>query len=89
MKIDPDFALGMESMDFVHGLSQEPIKNPYIWSSSSWMLFEAGRVWNRCGRSTPVMARKSRGYSVRIDTADNRFVVNFVGDDLDSELRRL
>jgi hypothetical protein len=35
------------------------------------------------------MARKSRGYSVRIDTADNSFVVDFVGDDLDPELRRL
>jgi hypothetical protein len=82
MKIDPDFTLGMES-------SGAPISNPYIWSSTHWMLFEAGRVWNRCGRSTPVMARKSRGYSVRIDTADNSFVVNFVGDDLDCELRRL
>ena len=81
-KVDPIFALGMES-------AVTPISNQHIWSSTHWMLFEAGRVWNRCGRSAPVMARKSRGYSVRIDTADNSFVVDFVGDDLDPELRRL
>lgn len=89
MKIDHDFLLGMESMDFVHGLGQEPIANPFMWSSTSWLLFEAGRVWNRCGRSAPVAARKSRGYSVRIQTAANDFVVEFVGDDLTPELRRL
>jgi hypothetical protein len=81
-KVDPVFALGMES-------NGAPISNPHIWSSTHWMLFEAGRVWNRCGRSSPIAARKSRGYSVRIDTAANSFVVNFVGDDLDCELRRL
>jgi len=81
-KLDSDFAQGMESI-------AAPISNPFMWSSTSWMLFEAGRVWNRCGRSTPIMARKSRGYSVRIDTADNQFVVDFVGDDLEPELRRL
>jgi hypothetical protein len=89
MKVDPDFSLGMESMDFVHGLGQDPISNPYMWSSTSWMLFEAGRVWNRCGRSTPIMARKSRGYTVRVQTAANEFLIAFVGDDLIPELRRL
>ena len=82
MKVDPIFSMGMES-------AVTPISNQYIWSSTNWMLFEAGRVWNRCGRSAPVMARKSKGYSVRIQTHANDWVIQFVGDDLDPELRRL
>jgi hypothetical protein len=89
MKIDPDFALGMESMDFVHGLGQEPIKNPFIWSSACWLLFEAGRLWANGGRSAPIMARKLRGYSVKVQTSANDFLICFNGADLIPTIKRL
>jgi len=78
-KVDPVFTMGADAV----------VSNPFLWSSTNWMLYESGRLWRNGGRSDPVKAWKSRGYSVRIDTADNRFVVDFVGDDLDLELRRL
>jgi len=78
-KVDPVFTMGADAV----------VSNPFLWSSTNWMLFEAGRVWNRCGRSTPVMARKSRGYTVKVRTAANDFLISFVGDDLTPELRRL
>jgi hypothetical protein len=53
------------------------------------MLYEAGRLWRNGGRSDPVTARKSRGYSVRVQTHANDWVIEFAGDDLTPELRRL
>ena len=82
MKVDLDFMMGLESLK-----ARTP--NPYIWSSSCWMLFEAGLLWANRGASAPVAARKSRGYSVRVQTAANEFLISFVGDDLTPELRRL
>jgi len=81
-KIELPFAAGIQS-------ASNNAPNPHMWSSTYWMLFEAGRIWNRCGRSQPINAWKSRGYTVRIDTIANAFVVDFVGDDLTPELRRL
>jgi hypothetical protein len=81
MKVDPVFIAGVRS--------DEHDKNPYIWSSTNWMLWESGCLWAVGGRSEPVIARKSRGYTVRVETADNAFVVAFVGDDLRPEVRRL
>jgi len=82
MKVDIDFVRGRESLK-----TRE--SNPYLWSSSCWLLFEAGLLWANGGRSAPVSARKSRGYSVRVLTHDNEFLISFVGDDLTPELRRL
>jgi len=82
MKVDPIFQSG-----FDHLFSDGP--NPYIWSSTNWLLFEAGNLWRIGGRSAPVMARKFRGYTVKVRTAANDFLISFVGDDLTPELRRL
>jgi hypothetical protein len=82
MKVDPDFTLGFESL-------KARATNPFIWSSSCWMLFEAGLLWANRGSSAPVMARKSRGYTVKVQTAANDYLISFVGDDLTPELRRL
>ena len=41
-------------------------KNPYMWSSDSWMAFEAGR--QIVGSSDVRRAWKGRGHSVKIDT---------------------
>jgi len=82
MKVDLDFVKGLESLK-----ARE--SNPYIWSSTHWMLFEAGLLWANRGSSAPVMARKSRGYTVRVQTAANDWVIEFAGDDLTPSLRRL
>jgi hypothetical protein len=80
-KIDPVFIAGAET---------DPCdKNPYIWSSTNWMVFETGQLWQNCGRSTPVLVRKSRGYSVRVETADNAFLVMFEGEDLHPRVERI
>lgn len=41
-------------------------KNPHMWSSDSWMAFEAGR--QIAGSSDVKRAWKSRGHSVKIET---------------------
>ena len=79
MKVDPAFSMGLDSI----------VSNPFLWSSTNWMLYEAGRLWRGGGRSDPIAARKSRGYTVRVQTAANDFLISFVGDDLTPELRRL
>ena len=79
MKVDPAFSMGLDSI----------VSNPFLWSSTNWMLYEAGRLWRGGGRSDPIAARKSRGYTVKVRTAANDFLISFVGDDLTPELRRL
>ena len=79
MKVDPVFSMGLDSI----------VSNPFLWSSTNWMLYEAGRLWRGGGRSDPIAARKSSGYSVRVQTQANDWVVQFVGTDLVPELRRL
>ena len=78
-KVDPVFTMGLDSI----------VSNPFLWSSTNWLLYEAGRLWGNDGRSDPIAARKSRGYTVRVQTAANDFLISFVGDDLTPELRRL
>jgi hypothetical protein len=78
-KVDPVFTMGADAI----------VSNPFLWSSTNWMLYEAGRLWRNGGRSDPVTARKSRGYSVRVQTQANDWLISFVGDDLTPELRRL
>jgi hypothetical protein len=78
-KVDPVFTMGADAV----------VSNPFLWSSTNWMLYEAGRLWRNGGRSDPVTARKSRGYAVHVQTAANDFIIAFVGDDLTPELRRL
>ena len=82
MKVDLDFVKGFESL-------KARASNPYIWSSTHWMLFEAGLLWANRGSSAPVSARKSRGYTVKVQTQANDWLISFVGDDLTPELRRL
>ena len=82
MKVDLDFMMGLESLK-----ARTP--NPYIWSSNCWLLFEAGLLWANRGSSAPVSARKSRGYTVKVQTYANDWLISFVGDDLTPELRRL
>lgn len=79
MKVDPAFTMGLDSI----------VSNPFLWSSTNWLLYEAGRLWRGGGRSDPIAARKSRGYTVHVQTHDNDFIVRFVGDALTPELRRL
>ena len=81
MKVDPVFIAGVRS--------DAHDKNPYIWSSNVWLMWEAGRLWAVGGRSEPVIARKSRGYTVRVQTQANDWVIEFAGDDLTPSLRRL
>jgi hypothetical protein len=80
-KIDPVFIAGMHSD--AHDV------NPHIWSSNNWLLWEAGRLWVVSVRSEPMMARKSRGYTARIDTHANEWIVKFTGDALTPSLERI
>ena len=82
MKVDLDFIKGLESF-------KARTSNPYIWSSNCWLLFEAGLLWANRGSSAPVSARKSRGYTVKVQTYANDWLISFVGDDLTPSLRRL
>ena len=80
-KIDPAFIAGERS--------DEHDTNPYIWSSNNWLMWEAGRVWVMSCRSEPVMARKSRGYTARVNTCANEWIVKFTGDALTPSLERI
>jgi len=80
-KIDPAFIAGTRS--------DAHDTNPYIWSSNDWLMWEAGRLWVMGGRSEPVMARKSRGYTARINTCANEWVVKFTGDALTPAIERI
>lgn len=84
-KIDPVFIAGAET--------DPHDKNPYIWSSTNWMVFETGQHWQNCGFGRHghrvVLARKSRGYSVRVETADAAFLVMFEGEDLHPRVTRI
>lgn len=63
---------------------------PYMFSSDSWLAWLAGAELAKTGRTKPHTCRKSRGYSVRIETAVNRYVFKASGADLGArELERL
>ena len=49
----------------------------------------ANRLWVMGGRSEPVMARKSRGYTARINTCANEWVIKFTGDALTPAIERI
>jgi hypothetical protein len=51
--------------------------NPWLWSSDPWLLHQAGLAYSVKGCSRPVKAKKSRGYTVRVATLDNDFIVKF------------
>jgi len=80
-KIDPAFIAGARSD--THDV------NPHIWSSNDWLMWEAGRVWVMSVRSEPMMARKSRGYTARINTCANEWIVKFTGDALTPSVERI
>jgi len=80
-KVDLDFIAGARSD--AHDV------NPYIWSSNAWLMWEAGRVWVMSGRSEPMMARKSRGYTARVNTHANEWIVKFTGDALTPAIERI
>ena len=63
--------------------------NPYIWSSNAWLMWEAGRAWVMTGRCEPMMARKSRGYTARVNTYANEWVIKFTGDTLTPSVERI
>jgi len=81
-KVDQAFQNG-----FDHLFSDGP--NPHIWSSNNWLLFEAGNLFRNGGWSTPIRAKKSRGYTVRVETIANDFLIRFDGDDLIPWIERL
>lgn len=54
-------------------------KNPHLYSSAMWFLFESGKYMNSKGFSTPIKAKMSRGYSVRVETVANVFILSFRG----------
>jgi hypothetical protein len=84
-KIDPIFTAGTET--------DPHDKNPYIWSSTNWMVFETGQHWQNCGFGRHghrvVLARKSRGYSVRVNTCANEWAIKFTGDALTPAIERI
>jgi hypothetical protein len=80
-KVDLDFIAGARSD--AHDV------NPYIWSSNAWLMWEAGRLWVTGGRSEPVMARKSRGYTARVNTHAMAYVIKFTGDALTPSVERI
>jgi len=77
-------------LDFIAGArSDAQDTNPHIWSSTNWLMWDAGRAWVTGCRSEPVMARKSRGYAVRVDTYANEWVIKFTGDALTPAVERI
>lgn len=65
--------------------------NPFLWSSDSWLAFEAGEHMGRNGLTVPARVTKSRGYSVKVRTIGGTdFLYRATGDNLsDRELIRL
>jgi hypothetical protein len=57
--------------------SNAQIDNPYLWSSDSWLAFNAGAEFYKRGTSTPIKVRKSRGYSIRVYTGDSEFTIKY------------
>jgi len=66
------------SESFFEGYNaQDVLANPHLWSSDNWLLFEAGYLFAKRGTSTPIKATKSRGFSVRIFTQANQWIMRF------------
>lgn len=54
--------------------SQPDIDNPYLWSSPSWLAFDAGAKFYKLGASKPIRCKASRGYSLRVFTPANEWI---------------
>ena len=80
-KVDPIFTDGARSDS--HDV------NPHRWSSNDWLMWEAGRAWVMSGRCEPMMARKSRGYTARVNTHATAWVIKFTGDALTPTVERI
>lgn len=65
--------------EFIEGYNAQDaqIDNPYLWSSDSWLAYDAGAAFAKYGYSTPTRAAKSRGYSLRVQTAANDFTITY------------
>jgi hypothetical protein len=61
---------------FLSGFNaQDPqTDNPFLWSSPSWLAFDAGGQFAKQGTSTPVKCKASRGCSLRIYSAANEWM---------------
>lgn len=51
--------------------------NPFLWSSDNWLAFDAGAQFYKQGTSMPIKAKKSKGYSIRVMTNDNEYIVKY------------
>lgn len=49
-------------------------ENPHLWSSDLWLVHEAGAYMQRTGRGNPLHAKKSRGYTVKINDMTFKWV---------------
>ena len=56
---------------------------PFYHSSDSWLAWTAGQALNARGSVTPTQCKKSRGYSVKMQTAGADFTFRAVGKMLD------
>ena len=52
-------------------------ENKHYWSSDNWLAHQTGLLFRSKGLSTPTQVKKSRGYSFRVLTNDNEFIVKF------------
>jgi len=50
------------------------IDNPYLWSSPSWLAFDAGAYFYKLGVSKPTKCKASRGYTLRVFTQANEWL---------------
>jgi hypothetical protein len=63
---------------------------PYLFSSHCWIAYRAGNALAASGRSRPVRAAMSRGYSFKMETAGgNIFLARFTSDLQSCQIERL
>lgn len=55
-------------------------KNPYLWSSHNWMVWQAGHLMKKQGFEAPTKA-SVRGYKVTIKVYSETYVFNFKTED--------
>ncbi len=55
---------------------------PHYFSSPAWLGVMAGR--KLVGQPSILKARMGRGFAVNIETAEGKFIVRFIGRNLDS-----
>jgi hypothetical protein len=63
---------------FLEGYNaQDKINNPFMWSSDSWLVWDAGFLFGKKGYCQPIKVKKSRGYSVKVQTHANDFTIKY------------